>query len=39
MMDIEMLDLKYYQALRKFFQDVRSGDEQQVILSASSSTH
>jgi hypothetical protein len=33
--NVEMLDMKYYGTLRKFFQNVRSGDEQQVILSAS----
>ena len=33
--NVEMLDLKYYSTLRKFFQNVRSGDEQQIILSAS----
>jgi hypothetical protein len=29
----EMFDLKYYSALHAFFQNVRSGDEQQVVLS------
>jgi len=27
-----MLDTKYYTALRNFFQTVRTGDEQQIIL-------
>jgi hypothetical protein len=35
MVNVEMLDIKYYTTLRKFFQNVRSGDEQQIILSAS----
>jgi len=33
MFDIRMVDPKYYPALRQFFQTVRSGDEQQVVLS------
>ena len=35
----EMVDVKYYSAVRKFFDDVRTGDDQQVVLSASSSTN
>lgn len=35
MVNVEMLDTKYYTSLRKFFQTAKSGDEQQVILSAS----
>jgi len=31
-----LLDAKYYPALRQFFQTVRNGDDQQVILSAAS---
>ena len=27
-----MVDVKYYQALRAFFQNVRTGDEEQIIL-------
>jgi len=30
--DFLMLDVKYYPALRNFFQDVRTGDEQQILL-------
>jgi hypothetical protein len=30
--DFLMLDQKYYTALRNFFQVVRSGDEQQIVL-------
>lgn len=30
----EIFELKYYAALHNFFQNVRSGDEQQVVLSA-----
>ncbi len=30
--DFMILDLKYYPALRSFFQSVRSGDEQQIVL-------
>jgi hypothetical protein len=33
-----MLDPKYYGALRNFYQEVRTGDEQQIILSASAAT-
>jgi len=33
MFDIRMVDPKYYAALRQFFQAVRNGDEQQVVLS------
>jgi hypothetical protein len=31
-MDILMLDPKYYAALRAFFQFVRTGDEEQIVL-------
>jgi hypothetical protein len=30
--DFLLLDLKYYPALRKFFQTVRTTDEQQIVL-------
>jgi Domain of Unknown Function with PDB structure (DUF3857) len=30
--DLLLLDPKYYLALRKFFQDVRAGDEEQIVL-------
>ncbi len=30
--DFLMLDVKYYSALRAFFQSVRIGDEQQIVL-------
>jgi hypothetical protein len=30
--DFLLLDVKYYPALRNFFQDVRTGDEQQIVL-------
>ena len=33
MFDIRMVDAKYYPALHQFFQTVRNGDEQQVVLS------
>jgi len=35
-MNIIILDVKYYLALRKFFQTVRSGDEQQIVLQPGS---
>ncbi len=31
-LDLSLVDVKYYSALREFFQDVRTGDEQQVVL-------
>ena len=34
MVNVHMLDPKYYGSLRNFFQRVRSGDEQQVVLSS-----
>ncbi|MGB7552943.1 MAG: hypothetical protein WBM04_01120, partial [Candidatus Korobacteraceae bacterium] len=30
--DAILVDLKYYTALRNFFQSVRTGDEQQIVL-------
>jgi hypothetical protein len=30
--DVLLLEQKYYAALRKFFQVVRSGDEEQIVL-------
>jgi hypothetical protein len=30
--DLLMLETKYYQALRNFFQGVRTGDEQQIVV-------
>ena len=30
--DLLLLDTKYYSALRNFFQVVRTGDEQQIVL-------
>ena len=30
--DLLLLDTKYYSALRKFFQTVRTGDEEQIVL-------
>jgi len=36
-MNVLLLDTKYYGALRNFFQQVRAGDEQQVVLSSSES--
>ena len=32
--DVVLLDVKYYPALRQFFQTVRKGDEEQVVLQA-----
>lgn len=37
-MNILMLDPKYYGALRNFYQQVRTGDEQQIILSTSAAS-
>ena len=34
MVNVGLLDPKYYPALRKFFQTVRNGDDQQIILAA-----
>lgn len=34
MIDFGLLDARYYPALRNFFQAVRNGDDQQVVLSA-----
>jgi len=36
-MNLKLLDTKYYGALRSFYDAVRTGDEQQVILSGSNS--
>ena len=36
--DLIILDQKYYQALRNFFQAVRTGDEEQVVLQPGSSS-
>jgi hypothetical protein len=36
-MNIVLLETKYYPALRSFFQTVRSGDEQQIVLQPGSS--
>lgn len=38
MMNIQMVDVKYYNTLRAFFQRVRSADEQQIVLAPISST-
>ena len=36
--DIVLVDVKYYAALRNFFQIVRTGDEQQILLQPSDAT-
>jgi hypothetical protein len=36
--DFMMLDPKYYPALRNFFQVVRTGDEEQIVLQPGSAT-
>ena len=36
--DIVLVDVKYYAALRNFFQIVRTGDEQQILLQPSNAT-
>ena len=36
--DFLVLEAKYYLALRKFFQDVRAGDEQQIVLQPGAAT-
>jgi hypothetical protein len=36
--DFLILDQKYYTALRNFFQAVRSGDEQQIVLQPGSAS-
>ena len=36
--DFLLLEAKYYLALRKFFQDVRAGDEQQIVLQPGAAT-
>jgi hypothetical protein len=36
--DFLMLEAKYYSALRKFFQGVRAGDEQQIVLQPGAAT-
>jgi hypothetical protein len=33
MVDLPVLKPEYYPAIRKFFETVRSGDDQQVVLS------
>ncbi len=38
MMNVLMLDPKYYEALRNFYEQVRTGDEQPVILSSSAAS-
>jgi hypothetical protein len=38
MVDILMLDTKYYPALQSFFQTVRTGDEQQIVLQPGAAT-
>ncbi len=35
LVNAEMIEVKYYLTIRKFFEDVRSGDDQQALLSAS----
>jgi hypothetical protein len=37
MIDLHLLDVKYYASLRNFFQNVRSDDDQQVVLSPQAS--
>lgn len=37
MVNLRFVDVKFYPALRTFFQNVRSGDEQQVVLASSPS--
>ena len=39
MMNIAYLESKYYPALRNFYQTVRSGDEQQIVLSSVANAH
>jgi len=39
MMNIAFLEAKYYPTLRNFYQTVRSGDEQQIVLSSVASAH
>jgi hypothetical protein len=36
--DVLILDQKYYSALRNFFQVVRTGDEEQILLQASATS-
>ena len=36
--DFLLLEAKYYSALRKFFQQVRAGDEQQIVLQPGAAT-
>jgi hypothetical protein len=33
MMDLSLVDMKYYASLRNFFQLVRTGDEEQIVVS------
>jgi len=39
MIDLHLLDAKYYGTLRTFFQSVRTNDEQQVVLSSTNAPH
>lgn len=39
MMNVAYLEAKYYPTLRNFYQAVRSGDEQQIVLSSVASVH
>ena len=36
--DFLVLETKYYSALRKFYQEVRSGDEEQIVLQPGTTT-
>ena len=38
MLDLHLLDAKYYLPLQKFFQNVRSDDELQVVLASASAS-
>jgi hypothetical protein len=32
MVDLSLLEVKYYPSLRNFFQQVRTGDEEQIVV-------
>jgi len=38
MLNLELVDPKYYPGLRKFFQSIATGDEQQIVVSASAAS-
>jgi hypothetical protein len=37
-MDVLLMETKYYMALRTFFQTVRTGDEEQIVLQPGTET-